>query len=435
MEKFEIDGGKSLEIFNTFVVKAKGVFTALIENIKANIKDYEVKIEDTAKEISDNEISREKCEQEITKMEDKIAGIKDAIENVESTYKKIVDAYSSTSKGDTKELYSEIIENAKTNCDKDVEKNRSEIAKLNSDIEAIKNNILEFSKIIDELNADLENYNTELYRYTKALEYFENVSEDASAHLEEVATKKEDAPKSKTTKKSDTKKTSKSKTVEATPKESEEKPSVLASFETESFETEKDEEQASENKNINELSFEESLKQIYDLTGYKTTQEEPKAEEVVEEPPVVQDKPVYTDNLENLFSTPSADVETPKEERNDMTSFLDAEFSNWENILNADYQKEEEPVLNNEEKAIDSGLIDTVNQLLNPYGTTFDRLKSLVADNIVYKNGEKIPFVLSADDLIKVINSVDGNDLKKMKTVGPEITLLRKVKEMKEGNR
>ena len=139
MEKFEIDGTKGPEIFSGFVTKAKSVITALIDNVKANIREYETKIEDTAKEISDNEISREKCEHEITKMEGKIDTIKDAIENVENTYKKIVDAYSSTSKGETKELYSGIIDSAKANCEKDVEKNRSEIARLNSDIEAIKN--------------------------------------------------------------------------------------------------------------------------------------------------------------------------------------------------------------------------------------------------------------------------------------------------------
>ena len=38
------------------------------------------------------------------------------------------------------------------------------------------------------------------------------------------------------------------------------------------------------------------------------------------------------------------------------------------------------------------------------------------------------------EDVIKAINAVDGNDLKQMKIVGPEITILKKVKSMKEGN-
>ena len=65
-------------------------------------------IEDTTKEITDTESSREKCENEIVKMEGKIETFRETIENVENTYKKIVDAYSSTSKGETKELYSDI---------------------------------------------------------------------------------------------------------------------------------------------------------------------------------------------------------------------------------------------------------------------------------------------------------------------------------------
>ena len=138
MEKFEMDSEKKLEIFNIFVGKAKDAFGNLLDEIKTNIKKYEVAIEDTTKEIAATENSKDRCEHEITKMEGKIETIKETIENVENTYKKMVDAYSSTSKGETKELYSDIIDGAKANCEKDVEKNKAEIARLNSDIDAIR---------------------------------------------------------------------------------------------------------------------------------------------------------------------------------------------------------------------------------------------------------------------------------------------------------
>ena len=79
--------------------------------------------------------------------------------------------------------------------------------------------------------------------------------------------------------------------------------------------------------------------------------------------------------------------------------------------------------------------IETVNQLLKPYGTSFDKLKSLVSKEIKYKDGTTKEFKLEALDLIKVVNEIDGNDLKRMKVVGPEITLLKKIKAMKEGNK
>ena len=40
---------------------------------------------------------------------------------------------------------------------------------------------------------------------------------------------------------------------------------------------------------------------------------------------------------------------------------------------------------------------------------------------------------MSSEDVINAINAIDGNDLRAMKTVGPEITLIRIVKKMKEG--
>lgn len=455
MEKFEIDGEKKLELFTSFVGKAKSVFLVLIDNIKKNIADYEFKIEGTAKEISDNEISREKCEQEISKMEDQIATIKDTIENVESTYKKIADAYSSTSKGDTKELYSGIIDGAKENCDKEVEKNRSEIAKLNSDIEAIKNNISEFTKTIDGLNKDLENYSNELYRYNKGLEYYERISGEAGKELDEIAkmtdepVKKEAKPKKGEQKKNPAKKPSIDDKKKEEPKaKPAKKPSVLDTFETESFDTKKKEEKKpvlvkKEEAPKNGYDFEESLRQIYELTGY-TPKEEKKSEvveEVKTEPKVVEEpkeQPVYTDNLENLFSTPSANIVENKKETKE-ESFFDTEFSSWENMLNAsnDSLKEEPKPVESVEpvKSIANELVDTTDQLLMPYGTSMARLKALVAKEIVYKNGNRVPFELDSQDVIKAINAIDGNDLKKMKTVGPEITLLRKMKEMKEGSR
>ncbi len=419
MEKFEFEGEKNVEIFSGFVSRTKDALTTLIDNIKDNIKEYEQRIEDTTKEVSDNESSREKCEHEITKMENKIDSIKEAIENVESTYKKMVDAYASTSKGETRELYSEIIDGARANCEKDVEKNRSEIARLNSDIEAIKNNISEFTKIIDDLNKSLDNYNLELYKYNKALEYMDKISDKTAQDLEEISSKREITVKKAegkaTTKKTEPKKTaSKAKEVEVEVEE-EKKPRATAP-KVENVVKEDKEEQPSRNS-----SFEDSLKQIYDFTGYTPKREEPEVAPKVEE-----EKTVYTDNLESLFTNEANDVEDKKEDSN----FLDADISSWESMLNT---PNIEPVMDNVVDRHES-IEDTVNQLLNPYGTTYQRLKSITSDRIVFRNGTIIPFDMTIEDVVKAVNSIDGNDLKKMKTVGPEITLLRKIKAMKEGN-
>lgn len=419
MEKFEFDGEKNPELFSGFVSRAKDSLATLIDNIKSNIKEYEQRIEDTTKEISDNELSREKCEHEITKMENKIEVIKDAIENVESTYKKIVDAYSSTSKGETKELYSEIIDGAKANCERDVEKNRSEIARLNSDIEAIKNNITEFSKIIDDLNRNLDNYNLELYKFNKTLEYMSKESERIGTDLEDMSSKKE-IPSKKAETKAPIKKAEARKTTTSKAKELEEdKKKVIKASEVAK------EEIKEEPKN----PIDESLKQIYDLTGYNPARKEVK--ETKEEPAPVQEekkeeKPIYSDNLDSLFSNTNNDVEDKGN-----TSFLDVDLSSWESILNAPNDEISETESNKEEVHDAEG---TVDQLLSPYGTSFKRLKSLTTDKISYKDGRVLPFDMSVDDVIKAINTIDGTDLKKMKTVGPEITLLRKVKAMKEGN-
>lgn len=428
MEKFEFKEEKSLEIFSGFVGKAKNALTNLIENIKENIKGYEQKIEATTKEIEENESSREKCEQEIGKMEDTISEIKDAIENVESTYKKIADAYASTSKGETKELYSEIIDGAKANCEKDVEKNRSEIARLNSDIEAIKNNIAEFTKVIDDLNKYLDCCNLELFKYNKALEYLEKVASKADEDLEEISTKKEVATKpttGKSTKKSDSKKSGVKISVLDDIKVSEPKSSVLDSIKREETTLVKEEPKKSE-------PVDDSLQQIFDLTGYRPKEkdvEEPSHEPEVAVTSRVEEKRVYTDNLESLFSRPTEDVSKAGEETSEEpTTILDNDFSSWEAMLNAPTN---EPVAT---KSIEANVEDTVDQLLNPYGTSYKRLKSLVSKEYIRKDGTASTFELTSEDVIAAINSIDGNDLKKMKTVGPEITLLRKVKEMKEGN-
>ncbi len=447
MEKFEFDDERNLEIFSGFVGRAKDVLTTLIENIKDNIKEYETKIEDTSKEIEDNELSREKCEHEITKMESKIDDIKDAIENVENTYKKIADAYSSTSKGETKELYSEIIDGAKANCERDVEKNRSEIARLNSDIEAIKNNISEFSKIIDELTRNQENYNLELFKYNKSLEYMEKVAEKTNVDLDEIANRKEVSKKSdaKSIKKPEPRRT----TIEKSDDDDDEdrsrarrttaSRSVFDELESESFSAPKEEKkEIKETPKIEKKEEKEDpLKQIYDLTGFTKVEEQPpKPEPVAPKVEVKEDKKVYTDNLESLFKEPVKEPvkeEKKVEEKAPVTpsSILDSDFSNWEAILNApttEEPKKEEP------KQPVENLEDTVNQLLTPYGTTYKNLSSLVGKTIAHKDGSKVPFEMTTEDVIKAINAIDGNDLKAMKTVGPEITLLRKVKNMKEGN-
>lgn len=439
MERFEFEEERTLDLFSGFVGKTRIVFTALIENIKINIKGYETRIKETTKEIEDNEASREKCAHEITKMENKIADIKDAIENVESTYKKIVDAYSSTSKGDTRELYSEIIDGAKANCDKDVEKNRSEIARLNSDIEAIKNNITEFTKIIDELNRNLEDYSLELYKHNKVLEYMNKVSDKANEDLEEISSRKEILKKAevKSTRSTASKKSvSKSEdktTVSKVSKESSavSKSSAFNTLNNETFKT-PTKKVEKEQKPKKEEIYDETLRQIYDLTGYKPSgiSIKPEGPKV----PAVKEKKVYTDNLESLFSAPeSKSVQektssAPKKEEGN--PFLNSSFSNWEDILNTPTAavRQETNVLAN------SGLEDTVNQLLSPYGTNFKKLVSLVGKEIVHKDGSKVSFTLNPDDLVKAINAIDGNDLKMMKTVGPEVTLLRKVMRMKEGN-
>ncbi len=469
MEKFEFDDERNLEIFSGFVGRAKETLTTLIDDIKENIRDYQQKIEDTSKEIDENEVSREKCAREITKMEGKISEIKDAIDNVENTYKKIADAYSSTSKGDTRDLYSEIIDGAKSNCEKDVERNRSEIARLNSDIEAIKNNITEFNKVIAELNRDLDNYNLEMFKYNKSLEYMEKFSEKANEDLEEISSRKDTSTKKvddKIIKKGDSKSVSTKRSGEPksevelikelrpTRRSSSDKKSTssLSSTQEEANEpVKKDDlkktepvlkvEEAPKEEPIikhevkETVSFEDTLRQIYDLTGYKPNEKETEKNEVkpsmMEEAPK-EEKRVYSDNLDSLFTATQPSDNTKAV--SPTSSFMESDFSNWEKILNSpsksmEFTRNDEPFASS---SIDNDMENAVNQLLSPYGTNFARLKGLVATTISYKDGSRIPFNLNLDDVSRAVNAIDGTDLKMMKTVGPEITLLRKIKSMKE---
>ncbi len=469
MEKFEIDDIKSVEVYCNFVEKAKSTLLSLIEGIRSNIKNYEERIDDTTKDVSENESAREKCEQEIVKMENKIGEIKDAIDNVESTYKKIADAYSSTSKGDTKDLYSKIIEEARNNCEEDVEKNRSEIARLNSDIEGVKVDIANYTSTIDDLNKDLDEYNLELNKYKKTLEYFEKVSSKAETDLEDISNEKEVTKKPESRVSKSTRKVSRAKETDSDEETSssssriiKEKPSILETLKSDTYQTPKEEkkeepvvEVVEENETkTTEADFESSLKQIYDITGFKPKEETVTVEETVEvsNTPVLDletasapsfdfdfdfdkkenfsldsSKKVYTDNLESLFST-APDIEKSENVVED-SPFLDSDFSDWENILNSTdtqmggVQNE----IKNEDSAID--------ELLKPYGTSFKRLSSLIGDRVSRRNGSSEDFEMTIKDVENAINEIDGNDLKAMKKVGPEITILRKVKNLKEGNR
>ena len=448
MEKFELDNEKNVEIFSNFIGRTKDVLATLIKDIKESIKEYERKIKNTTKEITDNEDSREKCDQEIEKMEGTISEIKDAIENVESTYQKIVDAYSSTSKGETKELYSEIIESARLNCERDVEKNKTEIAHLNSDIESVKVSIAEYSKIIDSLNEDLDGYNLELYKYNKVLEYMEKTAEKTALDLDDISNKKDLTKKidSKTSKRTETRRTNKSKDSSLT--ETDVRPSVLDTLKEEAANNIEDKPKRQDTtveSNSSNIDFEDSLKQIYDMANNVPTMEETSINDSEQqnkstyfdfsylkdtEPTLTEaeEKKIYSDNLESLFSNreeSTIEVEEPKKE----SSFLEEDYLNWENILNSN-ESEMKPA----EPTPTFNVGNTVDELLNPYGTSYERLKSLTSNTICYRDGSKVPFDITEDDIVKAINAIDGIDLRHMKTVGPEITLLRKVKMIKEGN-
>lgn len=458
MERFEIKKESGLEAFVNFIDSTKEKFAALSKNIKDSIKKYEKHIEDAETQIASAVSSREKCEAEINKMENKIGEIKDAIENVENTYMKIVEAYSSTSKGETKELYSDIIDGAKASCDKDVERNRNDIARLNSDIEAVKNNIEELNRQISDLEKDCDACNKELAKYRKADEYFEKVNADLAKDLDDINkdSLKPKSPVKKAVKADELKEEvvieptqGKEELVIEPTQEKEENVEEPAKFESE---------EVIEPNNEKTLEIDDALQRIYDLTGYKKEEivkdEEPIEEPVFEEKPIVMEEaieptptiepePVYTNNLENLFAQPSEDVkiEPVKDE------YDDTDMIAWESILNgADAMLDEKKsdVINQPpvepisiESPVKSIIVEnaneTVNQLLKPYGTTIERLQGLVGDTITYKDGSSLPFILTSEDVVKAINLIDGNDLRRMKTIGPEITIIKIVKKMKEG--
>ena len=439
MERFEMNKEAEKEIFSSFINSTKEKLTTLVDNIKNNIKEYEINIENAETQIADAISSREKCENEITKMESKIDSIKEVIENVENTYKKIAEAYSSTSKGETKEIYSDIIAGAKANCDKDVEKNRSDIALLNSDIEAIKNNIEEFNRQIESLRKDVEVYKHELEKYKKASDYFDKESTDIIESLTDIS-------EFKTKAKPPIKRTISTKDVK------------LESKKKQEVKVEKTIDPINEVGKEDNFAINNALQRLYDLTGYKQEQTVEKAEtreNVMPEEKLesnekstpsihdVVEKTAYNENLENLFKTPSEDVvvEPLKDD------YSDTDMFEWEKILNGRGEMVETnsaeintPDISESisiDSPVKSAILDnpneTVNQLLKPYGTTFERLQNLISDTITHKDGTTIPFNMTSEDIIKAINSIDGNDLRAMKTVGPEITIIRLVKKMKEG--
>ena len=529
MDNYEEDNKLSLEVFSSFVEKTKAAAQALIENIKENIKNFEIEINNTTKDAHDNEDSIKKCENEITRKTSEIEMIRESIENVQGTYKKIVDAYSSTSRGETKNLYSEVIENAKRNCDEETDKYQEEISTLTADIEAINGNIKEFTQTGKDLEALIDKYTQELEKYKKALSFVNETVGKYTNRLDNInnniiQTKRE---KGKPLNFGYTyyRPSELNSNVEhynlasAEPKEKFEEPNLE-----------------------NTTSFEESLKQIYDLTGY-TPKETPKKEEETEvEQEEIKDVEVNEEALKaEEFQIDVAEEVTPKEEETkeeapkkeqkkkeeepqeeeteeepkaevkeeEEEDSLDSdEIDEWEKILDsADDMltnlnkatdetpatpkveekaevKEETPKVPEEPKAeitppqpeapvieqakapieppkeepkaeasqaapdiiapeTDAAVQasnkeaelnkETLEQLLKPYGTTYDKLSKLVNNKYTLKDGTEKTFELTTEDVIKAINAIDGNDLKKMKVVGPEITILKKVKSMKEG--
>lgn len=416
MEKFEIIAESGLEAFASFASKTNTALTDLTKDIKSNIKKYEKNIDTAEKDIADAVSSREKCEEEIAKMQDNIKTIKEAIENVQNTFKSIETAYASTSVGDTKNIYSDVISEAKANCEKDVEKNRTEIAKLNSDIESIKNNIKEFDHTIETLNTSLDTYKLELSKYEKTSDYFEKMLEKTKMDLGDIEESK--LPKSKSAKK-----TTKQPVIEEVIEEnkvendnSEFSNPVLDALEVTNSFTIANEPKQEEPKESNQFD------NIFDFTGNNN----------------------FGSNLENLFSTPSEDV---KEEVSN--EYKDSDMSEWESILNGndnlfDLEAPEEPNIIDLTGPINipgevkketpvSNEVNEVNELLKPYNTTFDELKSNAGALIKYKDGKEVEFNVSMDDVKKAVNTLGADDLRRMKIVGPNITILRRIKAMKEG--
>ncbi len=392
-------GDSKLIEFKSFLNKTKESIGSLIDDIKEHISSYETSIKETEGEIKEAENSSRTCEQEISRLQEQIRGLKKSIDNVEKTYKKMVDAYSSTSEGSTKDIYSDIIENARENCERDVEKNNAEIDSINENIYGIKNNIREFNSTIDRLNRDLEDYQKELEKYNRSLQYMQKVYDGVIEDLNDIESGKN----------------SRSKTIERTiePIVIDEKPVV----------NEPDDDSDETNK------ASEELQRIYDLTGYKPEkdkQEEEVKDEVSEESKE-ETEPVYSGNLENLFLNSGVEdlkIETTPTSPNE--EYNDNKLSEWEEMLNEKTITFDEPVKAPSE-------IDTVNQLLKPYGTTYETLLGLMDDRIEYKDGTILPVTIGVEDIVKAVNQIDTIDLKSMKIVGPNTTILKKIKKIKEG--
>lgn len=406
MERFEMMVDSGLVEFKSFLSKTKESLSSLIDDIKASISSYETRIKDTEDEIKDTESSSQTCEQEIIKQQERIKVLKKSIDNVEKTYKKMVDAYSSTSEGSTKDIYSDIIENARESCERDVEKNNAEIDSINDTIYGIKSNIKEFNSTIDRLNRELDEYNLELTKYQRALQYMQKVYDGVIEDLTDIESGKSARIKSPIRKASEV--------VHPT--------EPLKEEITNKSELEVDEE-PSPNKD-------EELQSLYDLTGYKpkeSTEEVKEEKPVIEPEPVVEEAPVYSGNLENLFINSGVeDTKMSPSKPEVQPEFNDNELSEWEEMLNEKTITFDEPI-----KKIESE-VDTVNQLLVPYGTTYENLIKLADDRIEYKDGTILPVEITAKDILNAINQVDAIDLKSMKIIGPETTLLKKIKKIKE---
>ena len=505
MEKFDFNKDDKLEIFNDFVMRAKSVGQTLISDVKETIKRYEKAIDTNSKDIKENDNAINKCDQEISRKKEEIGRLKDKIENVQNTYKKMVDAYSSTSRGDTKDIYSNIMNNAKVSCDEEVNKYNEEISKLSEDIEQIKNNIIEFSNTANNLNMLLNKNSQELDKFKKVLDYLTDNINKYSNSIDNINNN-----------------ITQSRNRGISYNFGYYRPDYNNNYNTkvEPKEEPKKEESA--------ISFDDSLKQIYDLTGYKPKEEEepkviepeetntnifdsnleaflnatkdikeektdepkeeikeetvePKIEEIKEESkeePKKEDKEVKEETPESKDEekTEEDKKEEPKVEETDEKpkdgaleetiiedSLSKEEISEWEKILNGaddmftNLKKPREELKTKEEKVeevketaeeptqeikentvpVSSTIIDsdleTLNQLLKPYGTDFDKLKGLISNEIEYKDGTKKEFVLDVKELINTINAIDGNDLKRMKIVGPETTILKMMKQTKEG--
>ena len=469
INKYEEDSKDKLEVFNNFTNIAKDAVQTLISNIKDNIKQYEDIIDYTNKQIAENQSSREKCEKEITRKSDAIERTKENIENIQNTYKKMVEAYSSTSVGGTKDIYSDIINGAKTNCDDQVKKCSEEITTMHADIEAIRNNISEFNRTVNSLNISLGRYRNELSKYRKSLDYMNDVAISFQNNLDNILNNVEPVKKGE------------ARIIGNIPSG--------ANIVVGNVEVEKNAEDvpptfngnnssnlsdvfASETFDLNDHKddVDDSLKQIYDLTGYKPKDDNKKedkkkpTEEKDSKPEEKEEKKDKKEKSTEKKEEKKEEEKEPKEEKKekdkkdkseerkqDVDSFDEDDISEWEKILNGaddmisnlskvEYKEEKEEPKREEAKkkepqSQDKKDIETANQLLKPYGTSFDKLKALVSKEIKYKDGTTKEFKLEPLDLIKVVNEIDGNDLKRMKVVGPEITLLKKIKAMKEGNK